>query len=178
MKPIRVLVVDDSATMRSLIREMLLRDPAIEVAGEAGDALEARAAIKALNPDVITLDVEMPKMSGLEFLDKIMRLRPAPVIMVSSVTASGASAAIKALETRPAAPEAPAPAKLHYPLRLIIARMAAWWPSARRPAVLRRLPRSCPSFLKTVRQQLSRNTCLLCSQRALPNAWIAAAGQM
>ncbi len=98
MKPIRVLVVDDSATMRSLIREMLLRDPAIEVAGEAGDALEARAAIKALNPDVITLDVEMPKMNGLEFLDKIMRLRPAPVIMVSSVTASGASAAIKALE--------------------------------------------------------------------------------
>ena len=66
MKPIRVLVVDDSATMRSLIREMLLRDPAIEVAGEAGDALEARAAIKALNPDVITLDVEMPKMNGLE----------------------------------------------------------------------------------------------------------------
>jgi len=82
MKPIRVLVVDDSATMRSLIREMLLRDPAIEVAGEAGDALEARTAIKALNPDVITLDVEMPKMNGLEFLDKIMRLRPAPVIMV------------------------------------------------------------------------------------------------
>lgn len=98
MKPVRVLVVDDSATMRSLIRDMLLRDPAIEVAGEAGDAHEARAAIKALNPDVITLDVEMPKMNGLEFLDKIMRLRPTPVIMVSSETASGASAAIKALE--------------------------------------------------------------------------------
>ena len=77
---------------------MLLRDPAIEVAGEAGDAHEARTAIKALNPDVITLDVEMPKMNGLEFLDKIMRLRPTPVIMVSSETARGASAAIKALE--------------------------------------------------------------------------------
>jgi two-component system, chemotaxis family, protein-glutamate methylesterase/glutaminase len=84
--------------MRSLIREMLCRELAIEVAGEAGDAHEARAAIKALNPDVITLDVEMPKMNGLEFLDKIMRLRPTPVIMVSSETASGASAAIKALE--------------------------------------------------------------------------------
>ncbi len=98
MKQIRVLVVDDSATMRSLIREVLLSDPAIEVAGEASGAHEARAAIKALNPDVITLDVEMPKMNGLEFLDKIMRLRPTPVIMVSSETASGASATIKALE--------------------------------------------------------------------------------
>ena len=98
MKPVRVLIVDDSATMRSLIREMLLHDPAIEVAGEAGDAHEARAAIKALNPDVITLDVEMPKMNGLEFLDKIMRLRPTPVIMVSSQTARGAAGAIKALE--------------------------------------------------------------------------------
>ena len=84
MKQVRVLIVDDSATMRSLIREVLLRDPAIEVAGEASGAHEARAAIKALNPDVITLDVEMPKMNGLEFLDKIMRLRPTPVIMVSS----------------------------------------------------------------------------------------------
>ncbi|HUB63871.1 MAG TPA: chemotaxis response regulator protein-glutamate methylesterase [Methylocella sp.] len=98
MKPVRVLIVDDSATMRGLIRELLLRDPAIVVAGEAGDAHEARAAIKALNPDVITLDVEMPKMNGLEFLDKIMRLRPTPVIMVSSETASGAAAAITALE--------------------------------------------------------------------------------
>jgi two-component system chemotaxis response regulator CheB len=98
MKPIRVLVVDDSATMRSLIREMLLRDPAIEVAGEAGDALEARAAIKALNPDVITLDVEMPKMNGLEFLEKIMQLRPTPVLMVSSLTARGASTTIEALQ--------------------------------------------------------------------------------
>jgi chemotaxis response regulator CheB len=98
MKPVRVLIVDDSATMRSLIRELLRSEPAIEVAGEAGDALEARAAIKALNPDVITLDVEMPKMNGLEFLDKIMRLRPTPVIMVSSETARGASAAITALE--------------------------------------------------------------------------------
>ncbi|WP_026607225.1 protein-glutamate methylesterase/protein-glutamine glutaminase [Methylocapsa acidiphila] len=98
MKPVRVLVVDDSRTVRSLIRTLLGRDGGVEVIGEAADPHEARAAIKALNPDVITLDVEMPKMSGLEFLDKIMRLRPTPVIMVSSLTASGASTAIAALE--------------------------------------------------------------------------------
>jgi two-component system chemotaxis response regulator CheB len=98
MKPIRVLVVDDSATVRGLIRALLGRDHRIEVVGEAADPHEARAAIKALNPDVITLDVEMPKMNGLEFLDKIMRLRPTPVIMVSSQTRRGASAAFTALE--------------------------------------------------------------------------------
>ncbi|WOJ88493.1 chemotaxis response regulator protein-glutamate methylesterase [Methylocapsa polymorpha] len=98
MKPVRVLVVDDSTTVRSLIRMLLARDRNVEVVGEAADPHEARAAIKALNPDVITLDVEMPKMNGLEFLDKIMRLRPTPVIMVSSQTTRGASAAITALE--------------------------------------------------------------------------------
>lgn len=98
MKPIRVLVVDDSATMRGLIRAALSRDPEVEVVGEAADAETARAAIKTLNPDVITLDVEMPRMNGLEFLDKIMRLRPTPVIMVSSLTSRGAAATIEALE--------------------------------------------------------------------------------
>jgi two-component system chemotaxis response regulator CheB len=98
MKPVRVLVVDDSTTVRSLIRALLGRDNSVEVIGEAADPLEARAAIKALNPDVITLDVEMPKMNGLDFLDKIMRLRPTPVIMVSSQTTRGATAAITALE--------------------------------------------------------------------------------
>jgi two-component system chemotaxis response regulator CheB len=98
MSRIRVLVVDDSATVRGLIRALLGRDGKVEVIGEAADPHEARAAIKALNPDVITLDVEMPKMNGLEFLEKIMRLRPTPVIMVSSQTSRGASAAIMALE--------------------------------------------------------------------------------
>lgn len=98
MTPVRVLIVDDSGTMRSLIRAVLTGDPEIEVAGEADSAAQARAAIKTLSPDVITLDVEMPGMNGLEFLDKIMRLRPTPVIMVSSQTANGASATIKALE--------------------------------------------------------------------------------
>ncbi len=89
MNPVRVLVVDNSATMRGLISAALSEDPGIEVIGQASDPLEARAAIKALNPDVMTLDVEMPKMDGLEFLEKVMRLRPFPVVMVSSLTARG-----------------------------------------------------------------------------------------
>ncbi len=98
MKPIRVVVVDDSATMRGLITAGLSRDPEIEVIGSAGDPFEARGAIKALNPDVITLDIEMPNMNGLDFLDKIMRLRPMPVIMVSSLTQAGAEVTLRALE--------------------------------------------------------------------------------
>jgi two-component system, chemotaxis family, protein-glutamate methylesterase/glutaminase len=98
MKPVRVLVVDDSATMRSLIRHKLSRHSGIEVVGEAGDPLEARSAIKALNPDVMTLDVEMPNMNGLDFLEKVMRLRPMPVVMVSTLTRAGADATLEALE--------------------------------------------------------------------------------
>ncbi|MDR3508336.1 MAG: chemotaxis response regulator protein-glutamate methylesterase [Caulobacteraceae bacterium] len=98
MSAIRVLVVDDSATMRGLISAALRRDPDIEVIGTAGDPIEARAAIKALNPDVITLDIEMPNMNGLEFLEKIMRLRPMPVVMVSTLTSAGAEATLQALE--------------------------------------------------------------------------------
>jgi two-component system chemotaxis response regulator CheB len=93
-----VLVVDDSLTMRSIVSAMLQSDPEIEVVGTAGDPLQAREAIKALNPDVVTLDIEMPNMSGLEFLEKIMRLRPMPVIMISSLTQQGAEASIRALE--------------------------------------------------------------------------------
>ena len=96
--PIRVLVVDDSPTMRGLITAALRRDPEIEVIGSAADPLEARALIKELNPDVITLDIEMPNMNGLEFLDKIMRLRPMPVVMVSTLTQAGAEVTLRALE--------------------------------------------------------------------------------
>ena len=95
---VRVLIVDDSAAMRGLIATILRRDDDIEVVGEAGDALAARQAIKDLQPDVITLDVEMPRMNGLEFLDRIMRLRPMPVIMISSLTQRGAHETIRALE--------------------------------------------------------------------------------
>jgi two-component system, chemotaxis family, protein-glutamate methylesterase/glutaminase len=98
MNPIKVLVVDDSPTMRNLIANILGQDPAIHVVGKAANPYEAREAVKALNPDVITLDVEMPKMDGLSFLEKIMRLRPTPVIMVSSLTRLGTDATIQALE--------------------------------------------------------------------------------
>ena len=95
---IRVLVVDDSATMRGLITARLRADPLIEVVGHASDPHDARYAIKRLNPDVITLDIEMPNMDGIEFLDKIMRLRPTPVIMISTLTQRGADVSLKALE--------------------------------------------------------------------------------
>ena len=95
---IRTLVVDDSAVMRALIRDILSKAPDITVVGEAADPLEARAKIKALSPDVVTLDVEMPNMNGLDFLEKIMRLRPTPVVMCSTLTHRGADAALRALE--------------------------------------------------------------------------------
>lgn len=95
---IRVLVVDDSAMMRALLKHRLERDPAIEVVGSAASASEARQLIKALNPDVVTLDIEMPGMDGLSFLEKIMQLRPTPVILVSGATEAGASATVRGLQ--------------------------------------------------------------------------------
>jgi two-component system chemotaxis response regulator CheB len=95
---IRTVVVDDSATMRSLIAATLSADPEIEVVGFAADPLEAREVIKTVNPDVITLDVEMPNMNGLDFLERLMRLRPTPVVMVSTLTVRGAEATLQALE--------------------------------------------------------------------------------
>jgi two-component system, chemotaxis family, protein-glutamate methylesterase/glutaminase len=97
MNQVRVLIVDDSPTMRAILRTYLQSDPEIIVIGEAGDPYEAREAIKALSPHVITLDINMPRMDGLEFLEKIMRLRPTPVIMVSSEVGDGAQASIEAL---------------------------------------------------------------------------------
>src|SRR5690606_33672953 len=83
---IKVLIVDDSALVRKLLTEMLRKDRNIEVVGTAADPYVAREKIKALNPDVITLDVEMPRMDGVTFLENLMRLRPMPVVMVSSLT--------------------------------------------------------------------------------------------
>lgn len=97
MKTVRVLVVDDSSTMRHLLRFRLRSDPRIEVVGEASNADEARAEIARLSPDVLTLDVEMPGLSGLDFLRELMRTRPMPVIMISSETQKGSAAAIEAL---------------------------------------------------------------------------------
>ncbi|MGE0859811.1 MAG: chemotaxis response regulator protein-glutamate methylesterase [Gammaproteobacteria bacterium] len=98
VKPIRVLVVDDSALVRKLLCEMLAADPGIEVLGAANDPLMARDMIKQLNPDVLTLDVEMPRMDGVTFLTNLMRLRPMPVVMVSSLTEKGANVTLQALE--------------------------------------------------------------------------------
>jgi len=95
---VRVLVVDDSRTMRALITAVLKRDPGIEVVGQAADPEAARRMITALAPDVLTLDIEMPKMGGLEFLEKLMRLRPTPVVMVSVLTQAGAEVNLRALE--------------------------------------------------------------------------------
>ncbi len=96
--PTRVLIVDDSPTMRAMVAHSLSRYDDIEVIGSADGPHSAREMIKALNPDVITLDIEMPDMNGLEFLEKIMRLRPMPVVMLSTLTGRGAEATIRALE--------------------------------------------------------------------------------
>lgn len=97
-KPIRLIVVDDSALMRQVLTEIFNSDPEIEVVDTAIDPLDAREKIKRHNPDVISLDIEMPKMDGLTFLEKIMRLRPMPVVMVSTLTQKGAEATLRALE--------------------------------------------------------------------------------
>lgn len=97
-KRIRVLIIDDSALVRQVFSELLGSVRDIEVVGTAPDPLVARQMIKSLNPDVVTLDIEMPKMDGLAFLEKIMSLRPMPVVMVSSLTQAGADATVRALE--------------------------------------------------------------------------------
>jgi two-component system chemotaxis response regulator CheB len=97
-RKIRVLVVDDSAFVRQLMSKMLAADPQIEVVGTAPDPYAAREKIKALKPDVLTLDVEMPRMDGVTFLANLMRLHPMPVVMVSSLTEQGAEVTFQALE--------------------------------------------------------------------------------
>jgi two-component system chemotaxis response regulator CheB len=97
-KPVRVLIVDDSAVIRQLLSMLLAEDPEIEVVGTASDPFIARERIKALNPDVVTLDVEMPNMDGVTFLRKIMTLRPMPVVMISTLTQAGAEITLEALE--------------------------------------------------------------------------------
>lgn len=97
-KKIRVVVVDDSALVRKVMQELLNAQPDIEVVGVAPDPIAAREVIRNTNPDVITLDVEMPRMDGLEFLDRLMRLRPMPVVMVSSLTEKGSEVTLRALE--------------------------------------------------------------------------------
>lgn len=95
---IKVLVIDDSALIRSLLTEIINSQRDMVVVGAAPDPIIAREMIKQLNPDVLTLDVEMPKMDGLDFLEKLMRLRPMPVVMVSTLTERGSEITMRALE--------------------------------------------------------------------------------
>jgi two-component system chemotaxis response regulator CheB len=97
-KKIRVIVVDDSALVRSLLAEIINRQHDMECVGTANDPLIAREMIRELDPDVITLDVEMPRMDGIDFLGRLMRLRPTPVVMISTLTERGAEVTLKALE--------------------------------------------------------------------------------
>ena len=98
MKKTRIIVVDDSALVRSLLAEIINRQPDMECVGAANDPIVAREMIRELNPDVITLDIEMPKMDGIEFLSRLMRLRPMPVVMISTLTERGAEITMRALE--------------------------------------------------------------------------------
>ena len=95
---IRVIIVDDSQVMRDLISQIVRMEPDMEVVATAQDPFDAREKIKALSPDVVLLDIEMPRMDGLTFLEKIMRLRPMPVVMVSTLTVAGGTATLRALE--------------------------------------------------------------------------------
>ncbi|WP_046060666.1 protein-glutamate methylesterase/protein-glutamine glutaminase [Paracidovorax citrulli] len=97
-RKIRVIVVDDSALVRSLLSEIINRQHDMECIGTANDPLIAREMIREMNPDVITLDVEMPRMDGIDFLGRLMRLRPMPVVMISTLTERGAEVTMKALE--------------------------------------------------------------------------------
>ncbi|MBI5430176.1 MAG: chemotaxis response regulator protein-glutamate methylesterase [Nitrosomonadales bacterium] len=97
-RKLKVLVIDDSALIRSVMKEIINREHDMECVGAAPDPLVAREMIKALNPDVLTLDVEMPKMDGLDFLERLMRLRPMPVLMVSTLTERGSDITFRALE--------------------------------------------------------------------------------
>ena len=97
-KPVRVLVVDDSAIVRKILTECLAAETDIEVVGTAPDALIAREKIRALNPDVVTLDIEMPRLDGISFLRELMKERPMPVIIISSIAGRGCAAALEAIE--------------------------------------------------------------------------------
>ena len=153
--PVKVLIVDDSAVMRQLLAGLLAEDPEINVVGTAPDPLVARDKIKELNPDVITLDVEMPHMDGVSFLKKIMTLRPMPVVMISTLTQAGAEVTLEALEVgavdfiaKPASNQAKELAALAGELRTKVKTAAHTKVRAHRPQPLLR-PASKPKFVSS-----------------------------
>jgi len=154
--PVRVLVVDDSAVMRQLLSTLLAEDPEIEVVGTAPDPLVARERIKQLNPDVLTLDVEMPHMDGVSFLRKIMTLRPMPVVMISTLTRAGAEVTLEALEigavdfiAKPVANQAQELALLADELRTKVKSAARTRVGARSHAAAPAKPRRSESFVSS-----------------------------
>ena len=191
-----MLIVDDSAVMRQLLTSLLEADPDITVVGTAADPYIARERIKALNPDIVTLDVEMPNMDGLTFLRKIMALRPMPVVMISTLTQRGAETTLEALEigavdfiAKPAHEQAERLADLAAELQQKVkaaahvrvgarrampplsgcgARLGRSFLSARRPEGLRR-SRHCSWVCRRIaRRRSSRSTCRRDSPPALP----------
>ena len=196
-KRVKVLIVDDSAVIRQLLSMLLSEDPEIEVVGTAGDPLIARDRIKELNPDVVTLDVEMPNMDGVTFLRKIMALRPMPVVMISTLTQAGAETTLEALEigavdfiAKPVHDvaagltdiahelqtkiKAAARARVRMP-SAALATVVRTWRSAPRPAGRRR---STPSWRRSAASSIacpssSPSTCRRASQPHLPNVLIA-----
>jgi two-component system chemotaxis response regulator CheB len=97
-RPFKVVIVDDSLTMRRWLNSVIAKDPRLNIVGMAGNAQEAREVIKATQPDVLTLDIEMPGMNGLEFLAHLMRLHPMPVVMLASSVQNGSVCAQQALD--------------------------------------------------------------------------------
>ncbi len=152
----RVLVVDDSAVMRGLLTELIKSSPDMEVVGGAPDAASAREMIKSLNPDVLTLDVNMPGMGGLEFLERLMRLRPMPVVMVSAYTQAGSDTTLKALELGAVdfigKPRSDGPRSIEiYAEELIEKLRAARSARLRRPVAVASTPALQPAVLSAVK---------------------------
>jgi two-component system chemotaxis response regulator CheB len=151
VRPSRVLIVDDSAIVRTMLSNVLKSEPDIEVVGLAADPFAARDQIEAAKPDVITLDIEMPKMDGLTFLRQLMAQHPLPVIIVSSVTQTGSAASIEALSAgaidviaKPGGPYSVADVadQLKYRIRALRTGRAVHFGRLRKPAPVKLAPPS------------------------------------